>query len=309
MSFKKIDRSSIFQSRDKVHDPRYGDLIDTENASDYILYGYSDDRGVKNNGGRVGAALGPDAIRKILYKMTFSPLIEKPPSISDLGDLEIGDEILKDHNKAIDHLMQNFDEPFKKMIALGGGHDFAYPDGKFFLQRKKHSSLKPIIINFDAHLDCRPVDGDINSGTPFYRLLSEHPEDFIFFEIGLQKQCNSRSHYQWAIDRGLKSLWLEDLLDSKNAFESMQRFLADKLKERHPCFLSIDLDVFSSAIAPGCSQSWPSGLDFESFWKIYQILLKKWDVMQLGIYECAPNLDVDQRTSRLAAKITHCYIK
>ncbi|MEC9284218.1 MAG: formimidoylglutamase [Bdellovibrionota bacterium] len=308
MAFKKINKASVFQSRDSVSDPRFGDLINQNKDSEYIIYGYGDDRGVKNNGGRLGAALGPEAIRKILYKMTFSPLLDDIPSITDLGDLNLSKNISEDHNKAIQYLLSKYDDPQKKMISFGGGHDYAYPDGKFFLKRKKNESIKPIIINFDAHLDCRPPERDINSGTPFYRLLTEHPNDFIFIEIGLQKQCNSRTHYQWAKNKGLKSLWLEDILEAENAFDLMKRFLSEELKKTHPCFLSIDLDVFSSSIAPGCSQSWPSGLDFESFWKLYLLILQKWNVMQLGIYECAPNLDIDQRTSRLAARLTHCYI-
>ncbi|MGE3758570.1 MAG: arginase family protein, partial [Pseudobdellovibrionaceae bacterium] len=69
-----------------------------------------------------------------------------------------------------------------------------------------------------------------------------------------------------------------------------------------------DIDVFTSAEAPGCSQSWPTGLSVAEFWPAYQWLLKNYDTPLLSIYEVSPALDVDSRTSKLAACIAYEYL-
>lgn len=298
--------SELFFSKNDSKDIRFGDLAKNSKAEDseFILYGYPDDRGVHNNGGRVGASEGPDSIRKLLYKMTSSARKDRNPTIADLGNLKLGKSIAEDHESAHSELIKYND---KRKIALGGGHDYSYPDGKTFLADSH--KLKPVIINFDAHLDCRPYQDEVNSGTPFYRLLTDFPNQFDFFEIGLQEQCNSKEHYEWAKQKGLKALWLEDIYGAgKDPISLMQEFLSSALFQKRKAYISIDLDAYSSAFAPGCSQSWPTGLDPKDVWEILELIYERLDVRFLGIYECCPRLDLDDRTSRLASKIIHQYI-
>jgi formiminoglutamase len=75
-----------------------------------------------------------------------------------------------------------------------------------------------------------------------------------------------------------------------------------------PVFLSIDIDAFSSAFAPGASASYPVGLDPAEFIGLLPWMSKTWDIKGLGIYEVSPPLDQDNRTSKLAAILIHNFL-
>ncbi len=56
-------------------------------------------------------------------------------------------------------------------ISLGGGHDYGYGDGAGFIEGHLIAGQRrPLILNFDAHLDVRPIDRGFTSGTPFFRI-------------------------------------------------------------------------------------------------------------------------------------------
>ena len=48
----------------KSDDPRMGSILQVGDEGDVVLLGYACDEGVRRNGGRVGAAGGPAAVRK-----------------------------------------------------------------------------------------------------------------------------------------------------------------------------------------------------------------------------------------------------
>ncbi|MNL46507.1 Formimidoylglutamase [compost metagenome] len=81
-----------------------------------------------------------------------------------------------------------------------------------------------------------------------------------------------------------------------------------KDKESKKVFLSVDIDAFTSSEAPGCSQSWTTGLFTKDFMAALAWLIASYDVRGLGIYEVSPPLDQDNRTSKLAALIAHKFI-
>ena len=312
--FLACDPTQFATSKDAAQDPRWIDRVNWQEpeACTHVLIGYPDDRGVSYNGGRAGAAGGPEAIRKIFYKTTPSPKTNSEMiKLWDKGDLSLSDNLRSDHDRAVEALQREFtNRASLRIVSMGGGHDFAYCDGRFFLSRQRKHQAMPVIINFDAHLDCRPMQEQPHSGTPFYRLLQEFPGQFLFIEVGLQEQCNARSHYEWASGKGLKSLWLEDILRHPDGLYGLwQDRFQTELSVARDCFVSVDLDAFSSAIAPGCSQSWPSGLAYADFARVMGDIQRAWHVQNLGVYELAPNLDSDQRTARLAAKILHEFIR
>jgi formiminoglutamase len=303
----KFKAAEIYKNAN-VDDPRLGNLVTLDVAkADYVIQGYPDDEGILNNGGRVGAKAGPDGIRQIFYKTT--PHLElESPSIFDNGNLTLEMPLADRHVAAkteVKHLLQQQ----KTLITLGGGHDYAYPDGAGFIEESSGGKVKPLIINFDAHLDLRPLTDKINSGTPFYRLLNDYPDQFDFLEVGLQQVCNSKHYHEWGKERGMQSLWLEDFAASGEKFITYFTKRFESLFIKKPMtFLSIDIDVFSSAFAPGASQSWPVGLTPDDFFPLFHLLTERLPVKILGIYEVSPPLDENLKTQRLAAQIIHRFI-
>jgi len=311
MSIFHPAKEELFFKSSKKQDPRLGELVLKNNPSqDSVIYlaGYPDDEGIRINGGRVGASQAPDMIRMSLYKMTPSAWSEKPLSLVDRGNLLLGDNLEKRHENLKNEIAQSLTGK-NRWIGLGGGHDYGYPDGAGFLLSQQKSSHKPLVINFDAHLDVRPTEDGLSSGTPFFRLLSDKSlPAFDFLEVGLQSQCNSKTHLEWLKAQGGTALTLDELTENGQFVENFLEMSAHLLLHPRPAFLSVDIDAFSSAYAPGCSQSWATGLEPNSFMQLFKILLKRLDVRMLSIYEVSPPLDTDNRTSKLAAQIVHSFL-
>lgn len=338
----------IEQQEQLRNDPRIADWIFkpekfrlSKDAPTLTVLGYPDDEGIQNNGGRVGAKEGPNQIRTQFYKMTVPPLWSAKGERLNLIDsgnffLDQKTSIEKRHSLAREKAEKVLASG-SRLLSFGGGHDYGYVDGAAFLTTrrllypprgsKRDLGRRPLVINFDAHCDVRPtgVKG-ITSGTPFYRLLEEFKDQFDFLEIGLQPQCNSVHHIEYVIKN--KGVMLDSNLQEvrpKTYFSSqkdtVQQPIAKRLRawkkvftklkkeqKNRDVYLSIDVDVFTSALAPGCSQSFASGLAYEDFRIIYQDILHHFNVAALGIYEVSPPLDVAPMTSRLAALISYQYL-
>ncbi|MCC6137214.1 MAG: formimidoylglutamase [Bdellovibrionaceae bacterium] len=313
MSFKPCSLDLFFKST-KPSDPRLGEqalfvkeLSPAPTPTSFVIAGFPDDEGIRINGGRPGAEKAPDTIRKYLYKMTAPAWRKTAATVLDVGNLSLDTDLALRHQEARQKASAALTAGHR-WIGLGGGHDYGFSDGAGFLDVYSKNKYKPLIINFDAHLDVRDTSQGLSSGTPFYRLLMDYPENsFEFIEIGIQSQCNSTGHYEWALKKNAKIITLDDILPSHLTLTVLER-IAESLVHPRPTFLSVDIDAFSSAFAPGCSQSWSTGLEPNAFFVLLDVLLKRLDVRSLGIYEVSPPLDTDDRTAKLAAQIAHRFI-
>lgn len=302
----------LFFSKNDPKDPRLGDLVksislsnENKTDNDFIIFGYPDDAGISLNGGRPGACEAPKTIRQFLYKMT--PSIKNAAfSIFDLGDLDVRSNLEMRHDDA-KSLNSFLHQKKLKTISLGGGHDYGYSDAGGFLDAYLTADEKPLVINFDAHLDVRPTTNGFNSGTPFYRLLTEYKDQFNFVEIGLQPQCNSVQHREWALEMGAHLYDLADIHSGRmsSIFENP---ILKNLKKTTPVYISFDIDCLTSSEAGGCSQSWTTGLKLQECLDFISQLQKKSNIRGLGIYEVSPPLDIDNRTSKAAALLIYHFI-
>src|SRR5262249_12850813 len=139
--------------------------------------GFPQDAGVRRNGGRVGAAAAPDAIRSWLYRLTpwdgrgkGVDLAARPPphlgNVRTARGLERSPESL---GAGVAAVLERGAVP----VVLGGGHETAY--GHYLGYVKARRAVG--VINLDAHLDVRPlINGKGHSGSPFRQAL-EHPSD------------------------------------------------------------------------------------------------------------------------------------
>jgi len=308
MAFLKTNKD-LFFSKNDPHDPRLGDLVNAvQDGMDlkdvFVIGGYPDDEGIKNSGGRLGASGAPQTIRKFLYRMTPHLISRKSPRLADVGDFEIKGALDQRQAEAMKEVSVMVKSE-AKWIGLGGGHDWGYVDGSAYLEYMKDQKERPLIINFDAHLDVRPDTKGTNSGTPFYKLLSKY-NDIDFYEIGIQSQCNSKTHHTWLIEKSGRCLFYDELLVSgQSQAEQILKFLSAAIGRRRKAYISVDIDAFSSAWAPGCSQSFATGLIPDDFFRVLEVLKERLDIRVFGIYEVSPPLDLDDRTSKLAALILH----
>lgn len=302
--------SNLFFSKKDRNDIRLGDCVhklnsSTPESSDHLfIWGYPDHEGIQLNGGRPGAAEAPKAIRTVFYKMT--PHVANPeiPQIADGGDISLSLTLADRHNQGAARAQVATDSQIP-WATLGGGHDYGYADGAGFIRSQLSRKQRPLVINFDAHLDVRPNDKNLNSGTPFYRLLTEFQDQFDFIEIGLQPQCNSQTHWKWAQEKKAHLIPLS-AVEKNGLLATLQNSL--KPFYGQPLWLSLDMDAITSNEAPGCSQSWTTGLRSQELMNCFSWLKTTFQWKAFSIYEVSPPLDSDLRTAKLAALFLHKYL-
>ncbi len=287
----------------------FGVFLEQLKKGDVVLLGYPDDRGVERNGGRTGAFAGPDLIRKFLFRLTPSYSNKALPKIYDLGNLKTWSQDLLVAHEEARGCIKSLREKGVRLVTLGGGHDWAYPDYVDFALT--HPTRKARVINVDAHLDVRPeptVEArQGNSGTPFRRILSLQTQKVPeIMALGLQETCNSKAHVDWAQSRHVTMLFLEEMPEN---LERRWPFVIDRLQlaDTNATYaLSVDLDAFPQYVSPGVSAPQVFGVDPSLVSKMIQTLGES--VEHLGIYEYNPSFDVDSRSARLAAHLIHTYL-
>jgi formiminoglutamase len=271
--------------------------LQNENASDIGIIGYVCDEGVKRNQGRVGAQKGPKSIRNKLGKL---PIHYENKKITDFGDVICIDENLEDCQKALSKTISKLITNNTLPIAIGGGHDIAYANFNGVKDAIKNISKNKIgIINFDAHFDLRAVETQPNSGTPFHQILTEN-NAVNYFAIGIQQQSNTKELFEIAAQKKVSYV---SNFDCETFSKDLKSKLNVFIKEVDYLYITIDMDGFSSAYAPGVSA--PSSLGFTpSFvYKVLAFLFESKKVISCDIAELNPDLDVDDSTASLAARL------
>jgi formiminoglutamase len=274
-----------------------------------VILGYADDRGVDRNFGRTGAFAGPDSIRKFFYRLTPSYNLKKFPKVIDIGNLKSWSMDLIEAQEEARKVVSALRKRNVRIVTLGGGHDWAFPDFVDFAA--DHAPAETKIINVDAHLDMRPnpknSDRCNHSGTPFRKIIEENSKHKSEISVlGLQEHCNSPHHVDWAHSHRVSTLFLEEIPEN---LEKRWPLIEDRLqlKARDALFaISLDLDVFPAFVAPGVSAPQAVGLDPRLVVHMIRTLGPR--VKQLGIYEYNPRYDVDDRTARLAALFLYSFL-
>src|SRR5213075_891958 len=93
MMFETTTRpnTDLFYKRSDMNDPRLGEMVlsepDDYPVADVVILGCPQDEGVRRNGGRVGAAVAPDEIRRCFYKLTVNGV--EHLKLFDIGNIII----------------------------------------------------------------------------------------------------------------------------------------------------------------------------------------------------------------------------
>ncbi|MBO0324329.1 formimidoylglutamase [Muricauda sp. CAU 1633] len=290
---------------EKVHCTPLDELLEAQKKS-IALLGYACDEGVRRNQGRVGASDGPDAIKNSFAKMPnhlgSNVLLHDVGSIAcDGGDMESAQNQLAE---AVGLLLQKKQFP----IVLGGGHDVAYGhyNGiKSYLDAKKEGQTIGI-INFDAHFDLRKNTEQSNSGTPFYQIAKDCEKegvDFNYLCLGIRKDANDRNLFQTA--RDLDVIYVMSETFQVTFLEEITTFINAFTKNVDHVYVTIDLDGFSSAFAPGVSAASPMGFTPHIVLECLKTIIGSGKLISMDIAEMNPKYDIDGQTAKLAASLMH----
>ena len=261
------------------------DISEVQEKGGVCFVGYDTEDGILRDEGVVGAAEGADAIRKGLSEL---------PGIKNLRIYDYGNLEKKTLEEAQEEYSEKIADIYSKglfPIGLGGGHDIVY--GAYKGIRKAFPDKKIGIISFDAHLDIKSYDERMTSETSFKKILDED-KNVEYAITGFQRLENSRSLIRNADEKGV--LVLEEEYPEEFTISSLKSFV----KKMDIVYVTICMDVFDGAAAPGVSFPTVLGMDSKKGKRILRALMETKKVVCLDFAEINPRYDVANRTSRLA---------
>jgi formiminoglutamase len=263
------------------------------------ILGYTGEEGVKRNQGRLGTIEGPASIRKCLGTLAHHLPAGLP--LFDYGDVFTQEGDLESTHQAITKLTYQLLQSAHFPVWLGGGHDLAFPHGSAVLKYSQEQGKKLGIINLDAHFDLRPLVKDKgHSGSPFYQLASNHPNEFHYLALGIQRAANPKSLFETAAQLQADFVEIEQFnLANWAAISQQIQAFVDRVDA---IYLTVDMDGFSSAFAPGVSAPSPMGFDPEIAFNVVDLVAKSKKLISLDVVELNPVYDQDLATARLAAR-------
>ncbi|WP_027078109.1 formimidoylglutamase [Maribacter antarcticus] len=284
------------------------DVSSLEKSSDkrVALLGYACDEGVKRNQGRFGAVKGPDAIRKKLGKLPNH--LDDETALLDVGSIHCSNADLETAQDKLAHQVQQLLNGNLFPIVLGGGHDIAY--GTYNGIKKYLGNAKSIgIINFDAHFDLRSNQDGNTSGTPFYQIAKDCEASgtaFHYLCLGIREDANDSSLFKTAKELDVKYI-LRDTFRIEFHNE-INAWINAFIQNVDAVYVTIDLDGFSSAYAPGVSAPSPMGFTPDVVLASLKTIIASGKLTALDIAELNPTYDIDDQTARLAASLVHSVI-
>ncbi|MBD3361527.1 hypothetical protein GF358_01915 [Candidatus Woesearchaeota archaeon] len=237
-----------------------------------------------------GCFKGPDKVTELIKEFSFSE--DKALPIFDIEQVNVDQNNLSlTHNnifKKISEIKNNF-------IALGGDHSITYSAFKAFAQQFQN----PGIIVFDAHPDLMPPE-NLDHETYLRKLIEDNvikKENVIL----IAARNWDKEEYKYIQDNkiklySMKNITMEGLTNICDAVMSVA-------KDWDGLYLSLDIDSVDPAFAPGTGYTEPAGLTSrEMFYLIHRIKLLK-NLKGIDIVEVNPDKDINNMTSRLAAKL------
>jgi agmatinase len=235
-----------------------------------------------------GPAQAPPLIRAALYSPHGNAASERGPelgagiNLNDCGDLDLREDAADD-----DRIREAAAASLKAgaaLISLGGDHSITYP-----ILQAVAARYGPVdILHFDAHPDLYDeLNGDRRShASPFARIMEERLASRLV-QVGI-RTLNAHQREQ-AARFGVEMI-------------EMKHFGRQPLPAfDNALYVSIDLDGFDPAFAPGVSHHEPGGLTPR---EVIDILLDL-DAPLVGadVVELNPARDVNGATAALAAKL------
>ena len=300
--------NSIWQGRNDGDSPlhhrifqRVEILENYENVSpnNFVLHGFEVDEGVRRNKGRIGAAKAPNIIRK---NMSNFPVVSPDFQLLDFGNISCEDGNLENTQEELAKKVSQVLVKNAKSIVLGGGHEVTF--AHYSAIKKAFPQQKIGIINLDAHFDNREPQSGVGatSGTGFWQIAQEG--EIHSLHIGIQKNSNTLKLFDTAHQFGMKYILADEIF-----FENLPKIyqqIDELILSVDQLYLTICMDVFNVAIAPGVSAAAYNGIFADAtFLYFYRHILKSEKLIALDVAEVNPEFDIAERTARLAASLVN----
>jgi agmatinase len=264
---------------------------------DIALVGVPMDLGVSN---RPGARFGPRAIRGIErigpYHPTFRGVPKSMVRAADVGDVPFRSRYsLEQSLEDIEQYYAALKAQGVRPLSAGGDHSITYPILKA-LGRDAPVGL----VHIDAHCDTMGAyDGSkFHHGGPFRLAVLDgvlDPERTI--QIGIRGSSNM--FWEFSHASGMTVIYMEDFM--RLGLDAVAE-LARKVVGDGPVYVSVDVDGFDPAYAPGTGTPEAGGLEAREGLALLRALAGL-NVIGADVVEVAPQYDPTTNTSQLAAQL------
>ncbi len=243
-----------------------------------------------------GSRFAPTAIREASWNLeNYSLFFDFELDfvrICDAGNVNVDggfDRILKN----VDVFLSRIDLSKQIPIALGGEHTVTYAILKALNSKLNLDNICYVV--FDAHFDLRDEfdDSKFNHACTTRRIFELGVGDIV--QIGVRS--GTKEERLFAEENGIRYFhpWQD--------FDEVLREIKTIVKDR-PIYLSIDMDAFDPAFAPGVSTPEPFGLNPIVMLRFFEEFSD--NILALDIVEVIP--DQEKITPMLSAKLIFEFI-
>lgn len=274
--------------------------VEKTSENTFALIGFKCDEGSQRDLGRSGSTEGPTAIRR---RLAHLPVQKSNISCYDVGDIICNDHDLEASQQALGEIVSMLLKENIVTVAMGGGHELAW--GHYQGIAKQFSAERRLgIINFDAHFDLHSLHPHHRAGasTAFHQIAEAHLTEKRHFDyncIGIQHAGNIRELFDIAKHHHVNYILADDIHQGlrEKSFDFIDRII----DENDIIYLSLSLDVFSAAIAPGVNSIQPLGLNPWDVIPLIRQIASSGKAVSYDVVEHVPRYDIDHRTAKLAA--------
>jgi agmatinase len=264
---------------------------------DIALVGVPMDLGVSN---RPGARFGPRAVRTIERIGPYHPTFRGVPSgavrAADVGDVPFRSRFsLEESLEDIETYFRALKAQGVRPLAVGGDHSITYP-----ILKALGADAAVGLVHVDAHCDTMGAfDGSkFHHGGPFRLAVLAgvlDPERTI--QIGIRGSSNM--FWEFSHASGMTVIYMEDFMRMGVAAvaERARAVVGDG-----PVYVSVDVDGFDPAYAPGTGTPEAGGLEAREGLALLRALAGL-QIVGADVVEVAPQYDPTTNTSQLAAQL------
>ncbi len=246
---------------------------------------------------RPGTRFAPASIRQAACNIEFyslrSGLDFEDIGVRDLGDIAISPGVVEDNLERIAKVSHEIIENGRRLILLGGEHLVAYGVMRGLLR------FKPCLLYLDAHFDLRNeyLGLKLSHASTLRRIVELLGPNRVFV-VGVR--AFTKNELEYAIKHGIRHVTPIQL--RLLGLREIARRIKSWMNTCETLYLSVDMDVFDPAYAPGVSNPEADGVDPSSILDLLYMVLDK-RLIGFDVVEVSPPHDVSDITSILAAKI------
>ena len=264
---------------------------------DVAAVGLPTDLGVTN---RTGARFGPRAVRTIERIGPYHPTQKIVPKAklkaADIGDVPFSSRYSLEQTIAdIEHFYCELCDQGVRPLSVGGDHSVTYPILKALGRREPMG-----LVHIDAHCDTMGAfeGSKFHHGGPFRLAVLDgvlDPERTI--QIGIRGAANMFWEFSYA--SGMTVIEIEEFtaMGVEAVAERARRVVGDG-----PVYVSIDVDGFDPAFAPGTGTPEVGGITPREGLALMRALTGL-SIAGADVVEVAPQYDPTTNTAQLAAQL------